>query len=590
MKQPFYKIMHRLVVWPAELAKPLTVKERFKRFRSTLFLVMVAISIIPLITAEGLSYFQYQKLLEKEELNHLRWNVESAKKTIETFVQELQKVIKLAVQEHSFADFADQEKLNKVFSRLKKVYPGLVDLGVIDSQGVQVTYAGPFNLRNKQYSHREWYNKAMAEGSYLSEISMGYRQVPHFVIAVSNRIPGTETYWVIRASINASTLEELIATINTEASDDIFFITHDGILQTTSRYFSEFYFHKYPLTNRPNPSGVTIVKDRNNSTSIIHASTYLDHTPWILVLVKQGYIYGQNWSAYKRQLLTISLISVIFGLIVIIRTTNLLSNRIREGDENREAILMEAEHAGKLASIGRLAAGVAHEINNPLAIIDQKAGLMSDILEMSGESNNHKQKLEDSIKGIRNAVNRCTVITHRLLGFARRMDVSLEEIDINDLLKEVLGFIEREALYQRIQINLSLAQELPRIRSDRGQLQQIFLNILNNAIDAVGKEGQIEVSSRLKDMNTTQIKIKDNGPGIPPDSLKKIFEPFYSTKEAGKGTGLGLAITYGLVKKLGGDISVESRLGQGATFTIDLPIMNVAVGGNDNGGNEITDC
>jgi len=275
-------------------------------------------------------------------------------------------------------------------------------------------------------------------------------------------------------------------------------------------------------------------------------------------------------------LLTILLVSIIFMLTVIIRMTNLLSNRIRAGDESQEAILLEAEHVSKLASIGRLAAGVAHEINNPLAIINQKAGLMSDILEMS-EEYKHKQKLEDSIKGIQNAVSRSTVITRRLLGFARRMDVKLEEIDINDLIQEVLGFLDRVVLNQKVQISLSLSSKLPKIRSDRGQLQQIFLNILNNAVDAVGEEGQIDVSTKLTGTNTAQVTIKDNGPGIPPDILKKIFEPFFTTKEAGKGTGLGLAITYGLVKKRGGDISVESRLGKGTTFTIDLPIGDVAI-------------
>jgi two-component system NtrC family sensor kinase len=537
---------------------------------------MGTISLIPLLTAVGLSYYQYQNLLENEELSHLRTNVESAKKTIEAFVHERQKVIMFLAQVYSFEELSDQEKLSKVFTLLKKGYPDLVDVGVINSKGIQVAYAGPFNLRNKQYATRVWLNKAMAEGTHLSEIHMGYRQMPHFVIAVSNTIPGTETSWVIRASINASNLEEFISTINTEATDDIFFITHNGMMQTTSRYFSESSLQKYPLETLTNRSGITIVKDKSNYTSIIRAYTYLDHTPWILVLIKQGHMYGQNWFSFKKQMLTIALVSVIFMLTVIIRTTNLLSNRIREGDESREALLLEAEHVSKLASIGRLAASVAHEINNPLAIINQKAGLMSDILEMS-EDYNHKQKLEDSIKGIQNAVSRSTVITRRLLGFARRMDVKLEEIDINEQIQEVLGFLDRVVLNQKVQISLSLSSTLPKIQSDRGQLQQIFLNILNNAIDAVGEAGQIDVSTKLIGTNTAQVKIKDNGPGIPPDALKKIFEPFFTTKEEGKGTGLGLSITYGLVKKLGGDISVESRLGKGATFTIDLPIGDVAV-------------
>jgi signal transduction histidine kinase len=129
------------------------------------------------------------------------------------------------------------------------------------------------------------------------------------------------------------------------------------------------------------------------------------------------------------------------------------------------------------------------------------AGLSSfqyqDLLEKEELSHllSNAESAKKSLSGIKNAVSRCTVITHRLLGFARRMDVSLEEIDINNLIHEVLGFLDRVALYQRIQIDLSLTPKLSKIQSDRGQLQQIFLNILNNAVDAVGKEGRIEVST-----------------------------------------------------------------------------------------------
>jgi two-component system NtrC family sensor kinase len=240
--------------------------------------------------------------------------------------------------------------------------------------------------------------------------------------------------------------------------------------------------------------------------------------------------------------------------------------------------MTEAEHTGKLASIGRLAAGVAHEINNPLAIIDQKAGLMTDLIDFSEEFK-YKEKFSTSIEGIQDAVERCKVITHRLLGFARRMDVAFEHIDINDLLREVLGFLEKEALYSHINLELSLDDDLPTIFSDRGQLQQIFLNIVNNGIDAIGENGDIVLITSQRDEETIDVQIQDSGPGIPPELITRIFDPFFTTKEAGKGTGLGLSITYGLVKKLDGNISVKSEVGKGTTFTVSLPINKTREGG-----------
>ncbi|MBU0908724.1 MAG: two-component sensor histidine kinase, partial [Proteobacteria bacterium] len=154
----------------------------------------------------------------------------------------------------------------------------------------------------------------------------------------------------------------------------------------------------------------------------------------------------------------------------------------------------------------------------------------------------------------------------------RRMDVILEEIKLNELIQEVLNFLEKEAMYNRIRLELHFQEDLPTIYCDKGQLQQIFLNIINNAIDAIGKDGLISITSGVLQAKDVVVKIQDSGPGIPPNILKHIFDPFFTTKAPGKGTGLGLSITYGLVKKLGGDITVSSEVGKGATFEIRLPI------------------
>jgi two-component system NtrC family sensor kinase len=152
------------------------------------------------------------------------------------------------------------------------------------------------------------------------------------------------------------------------------------------------------------------------------------------------------------------------------------------------------------------------------------------------------------------------------------MDVVYERIDINALLQEVLGFLEQEALFNHIYFELVFDENLPMIFSDRGQLQQVFLNIINNGIDAIGNDGEIVLTTSSKDNATIDVSVCDNGPGMNSEIIKRIFDPFFSTKEAGKGTGLGLSITYGLVKKLGGHISVDSQVDQGTTFTVSLPV------------------
>ncbi len=251
------------------------------------------------------------------------------------------------------------------------------------------------------------------------------------------------------------------------------------------------------------------------------------------------------------------------------------SNRDISMRRQAEDALRKSEHlllqAHKMEALGRMAAGVAHEINNPLAIINEKAGLMQDFLEISGDFKQNREKFIGLINGIFESVKRCRTITHRLLGFSRRIDVTFEVIDLNEIIREVLGFIEKEMLYRNIRLELHLQEDLPKVFSDKGQLQQVFLNIVNNAVDAVEKGGLIEVQTDIKDEDTVTASIKDNGPGIPQNILSHIFEPFYTTKEKGKGTGLGLSISYGIIQKLGGAILVQSEVQKGTTFIVEIP-------------------
>ncbi len=230
--------------------------------------------------------------------------------------------------------------------------------------------------------------------------------------------------------------------------------------------------------------------------------------------------------------------------------------------------------SSKMAALGKMAAGIAHEINNPLAVIGEKAGWIKDLLGMEDVARSENlQEMSDAVNKIEYHVVRAKTITHRLLGFARRMEPMAEKININEILEESLEFLKNEARYRSIGIQANYAPDLPLTTTDPTQLQQVFLNIMNNAIDAIGKDGEITINTRnLTKNNELSIDISDNGPGMSKEVLQKIFDPFFTTKEVGKGTGLGLSITYSIMEKLGGRIMVASEEGKGTTFTIYLPV------------------
>ncbi|MFA7383814.1 MAG: ATP-binding protein [Desulfurivibrionaceae bacterium] len=554
--------------------RDLCPKARYRCMRNSLLIVMLAITLIPLAITSGLNFIQYQQLLRDDSQANARWNAESARATITAYLEKLEAAITVVIDTHTFEDLSDSNRLEHIFRQLKKEHQGLVDLSVVGPDGIQSAYVGPYRLAGKDYSDSLWFHKALARRMYVSEVFTGFRNVPHFVVAASKKDPYSEQYWVLRASIDTETLDRFLALADTEALEDIFLLNDSGILQSGSRYHGEA-MKNFQLTRKPKQNDILISEEMRGGSNFYRAVSRIPNTPWLLVLDQQGAEARKIWLIFKeRLLLTLTLCFLVSGGVVV-WLSRFLAGQFREADETRDTILSETEHSNKLASIGRLAAGVAHEINNPLAIIGEKAGLMQDLIGLDREFR-HREKFLDQLASLQNAVVRARTITHRLLGFARRMETSLTLVQLNDILKEVLSFLEKDAAYRNIHVILQLQADLPVIRADHGQLQQVFLNVINNAIDAIRSDGEIHITSRRENHKTVMVAVSDTGPGIAPEILKNIFEPFFTTKgnEEKKGTGLGLSITYGLVQKMGGKIEVSSEVGVGTTFIITFPVYS----------------
>ncbi|HMB31659.1 MAG TPA: ATP-binding protein, partial [Desulfohalobiaceae bacterium] len=511
---------------------------------------------------------QYRSSMRQETVSQLRVLVNKTKHSTELFLQERLSTVKYIAHAYSYQQLSDEQELHKIFYTMQQNFSGFVDIGLINPEGLQVNYVGPYHFEGKDYSDHAFYQEVKIEGSYISDVFMGYRKFPHIVIAVERKsIMGNN--WILRATINIENFNDIIASMGLGPDSDAFLLNKEGVVQTPSKFYGDV-LDKCPFEIPPKTYQPTVkeIKDPKGDVAFL-AYVYFPQLEYILVVVKPRSQILQSWYALKDQMIVVLIAGLLVIVLVVYKLTYLMVKRIRQADEKREVAFRELEHTHKLSSIGRMAAGIAHEVNNPLAIINENTGLMKDLVQSMPEFPKRDKfiKLTDSIL---KSVERARGITYRLLGFARRLEVQYELLDVNKVIQEVLGFLEKEAKDRNVDVQLALNSDLDNISSDQGQLEQIFLNILTNALAAVDDGGHINIKTREENLDTVAVIIQDNGCGMSQETLEHLFEPFFTTKK-GYGTGLGLSITYGLVKKLGGDIRVQSQLGVGTSFTVLLP-------------------
>ncbi len=289
------------------------------------------------------------------------------------------------------------------------------------------------------------------------------------------------------------------------------------------------------------------------------------HIISILILLSAVPLYLKAGLAFALGALALSAISVCIMMGV--------TDEIRRARGQKRSLENQLARAQKLAAIDEFSAGVAHEINNPLGIISQEVQWIEHILTNGSIDQLRQDKdLNESVKEISLQVDRCKEIVSKLLSLAREMKPVVQRVELNDLIDNITDLVKKEAAAKQIQIYTKFQRGLPSVYTDPPLLRQVVLNLLVNATQAIDKSGEITVSTIGANNQAVEITVKDSGCGIPKENLEKIFTPFFSTKTSREGCGLGLAFCRGIIEKLGGSISVNSEVGQGSIFTVQLPV------------------
>ena len=373
-------------------------------------------------------------------------------------------------------------------------------------------------------------------------------------------------------TLDSGRLENILRPYRTGSIEDVFFIDSSGGLQTSSFVYGNNSQPAIPLKDL-GTKDLGIVEDTTpDQKRLFVGYATIPGSNLKLVMIKSRDNFNKMWLKPRLKLLGYLVVSIFLILVSIMGMATYLVNRIHTADKKRVRALHHSGHANKLASIGRLAAGVAHEINNPLAIINEKTGLMVDLMSMDKDNLSNKRLValaQDTLK----AVERCGTVTQRLLEYTKPMDKRTEPVDIQQAINQTLTFFQSQARELNITISFEIKGKSFLFECNKGGIQQIILNLFNNAFAAMDDNGGLlKIILWFHKEKEITISVSDTGCGIPQDDLQNIFEPFFSINDPMSGTGLGLYVTFGIVKEMGGKIFVESIPTEGTTFTVVLPV------------------
>jgi signal transduction histidine kinase len=548
----------------------------FSGVHRLLFVSMLVVPAIPLLLAAVIGFYSFVQTTERLAVSAILQAAVDHKVMIASFLDErrsdLESFLGLAPQDMLESPAEAQAEIEQMRQVSGSVFS---DVGLIGPDGRQAAYVGPYDLAGKDYRAAPWYVETLKKGYFVSDVFLGYRNVPHFVIAVARRVHG-ET-WVLRATVDSGLFGQIVEKVSVGDSGEAYILNSDGVLQTRRRSGGGL-LDRDDFDYPPQDATVITFMGEEGDTGYLFASASMNDGKWRMVVRQKRAEAFRSTNVAGYTVLAILLVggAVILGLAVLV--SRKVVDTLKRQAEAVGKLENQLLQAARLAELGQMSAGFAHEINNPLQIMKTDLSLLDitldDITEKGGPADLCAEAREIA-EQFRIQIDRCAGITKEILRFGRQDAPQLQPIDLTAYLPKVGAMVENKAQVHGIRMQCYVDATVPVIEADPGQLQQVMINLLNNAIHAVldrhgASGGEISIDARGSDHKAV-IRVTDNGCGIPEESLSRIFVPFYTTKAPGQGTGMGLSVCHSIVDSMGGVLSVESTRGEGTTFTITVP-------------------
>ncbi len=462
----------------------------YSGIRGILLTSMILVPFIPFMLIMGLSFYSHKTSLESATVARMQRVVDDHRQMIENFLEERSRDIEFVINSYTFTELSEPENLKAVFERLKRVSVAFKDLGIFNAEGMHVSYQGPYQLAGRYYRDAEWFMEVIKNGVYISDVFMGYRQEPHFIIAIAT---GTgDKRWVIRTTIDTETFEKLVGGIHIGETGEAYIVNTSGVLQTNRRSGGSLLSKttdnvQYSMSEE---SIASFIQRDESGENYLYAMARLKDGGWTLVARQKAteafaMLYSTiYWSVAIFILGGAAIITVAFYM------TDRIVNRLENMHSEKESLSRQLIGTSRLAELGEMAAGFAHEINNPLQIIKSEQSLIETLLEELKEGGKLEAsetltELEDSLDQIRLQISRCSKITQAILKFGRQGEPETVIIDLHSFIPEVTKMIQQKASVHGISFDQRIDPKFMAVKGDPAQLQQVMMNLLNNAIDAI---------------------------------------------------------------------------------------------------------
>ncbi|MDD4731151.1 MAG: ATP-binding protein [Desulfovibrio sp.] len=553
----------------------------FQGIRRKLLLALAVATLTPFLFVLLVGHAAFTNAVRTGTMETMRRIVEDHGRMIETYLQERRSDLENVLDFDTAQQLSDPALLALRLQWLQRNCKAFVDLGYIGPDGRQVAYAGLHHLQGKDYSEASWYQATLAKGFHISDVFLGYRNEPHFVVAVARQ--RADGIVVLRATMDPHEFTGLVERIRMGATGEAWVLDAQGRYQTEPRSGAALLTEADLPSEAARPGrGIQVVEAHGvDGTAYLYCTSWINDNKWLLVARQEE---GDAFTGLQEAASWIAAILLLGGLIITVLAYTIsgrLELALTRVFHEKEGLRDDLYRAARLAEIGEMTTGIAHEINNPLQVMKSDLSymemVMQDMLEKGSlQEGEDYAEVHTSMEQLRLQISRCAKITQSILQFGRQGESITQDLELRTFLPEVVSMVEEKAAVNGIVLSYDLPSHPVFVRADPGQLQQVILNLLNNALHAVEEQhpeggGKVIVQCSLGEKGQVDIAVRDNGCGITPDNMERIFAPFFTTKPVGKGTGLGLSVCHGIVGRMGGEMNVQSTPCQGTSFTISLP-------------------